>query len=64
MEDVKKRSVKPELYVLLTLGIKPQVLIELGYSEATIYKYNRKVKEIRETLNTLLHIEKEVKKEP
>jgi len=49
-----KRQSHPEIYILLTLGIKPEILIRKGYSKATIYAYNRKVKDVRERLNKLI----------
>ena len=49
-----KRSSQPLLFILLTLGVKPKILEEYGFSRATIYKYNRQVTEIREQLNTIL----------
>lgn len=49
-----KRQSHPEIYILLTLGVKPDVLIKKGYSEATVYAYNRKVKDVKERLNELL----------
>ncbi len=55
-KEANKRQSRPEIYVLLTLGIKPDVLIKKGYSKATIYAYNRKVKDVRERLNKLLQV--------
>jgi len=54
MTEQKQRQSHPELYVLLFLGVKPQVLKSKGYSEATIYKYNRQLPDIRKKLNDLL----------
>ena len=52
-KETTKRQSHPEIYILLTLGIKPEVLIKKGYSKATIYAYNRKVKDIKAQLNEL-----------
>ena len=54
MENSIKRQSRPELYILLTLGIKPDVLIKKGYSKVTVYSYNRKVKDVRGKLNELI----------
>ncbi len=53
-ESTIKRQSHPELYILLALGVKPNVLIKKGYSKVTVYSYNRKVKDVRERLNELL----------
>lgn len=34
--------------------VKPQALIAKGYSEATIYKYNRQIPRIKECLNEMI----------
>ncbi len=49
-----KRQSHPEIYILLTLGVKPDILIKKSYSKVTVYSYNRKVKDVRERLNSLL----------
>ncbi len=54
-ENTLRRQSHPELYILLVLGVKPDVLIKKGYSQNTVYAYNRKVKEVREKLNELLN---------
>ena len=58
----EKRSSHPELYIMLTLGIKPDILIKKGYSKVTVYSYNRKVIEIRNKLTQLLDMETASKK--
>ena len=50
----QKRQSRPEIYILLTMGVRPDVLIKRGYSEATVYAYNRKVKDVKDRLNELL----------
>ncbi len=49
-----KAQSHPELYILLFLGVKPQVLKKCGYSESTIYKYNRQLPVIKKRLSHLL----------
>lgn len=48
-----KRKSHPELFILLAMGVKPKTLIDKGYSEATVYKYNRQMPEIKEKINQL-----------
>ena len=55
-----KRQSHPELYILLALGVKPDILIKKGYSKVTVYSYNRKVKDVRERLNELLENKSEL----
>ena len=54
-QESKKRQSHPELYILLFLGVKPQALKKKGYSEATVYKYNRQLPYIRKKINELLN---------
>lgn len=54
MNNQHKRQSHPELYILLALGVKPDVLIKKGYSKVTVYSYNRKVKDVKSRLNELL----------
>jgi len=54
MKENTKRQSHPELYILLFLGVKPQQLIKKGYSEATVYAYNRKIPFLKKNLNELL----------
>lgn len=49
-----KRSGHPELFILLWIGIKPQKLIDRGYSRATVYKYSAQMGEIRKKINEFL----------
>jgi hypothetical protein len=53
-EGLKTRQSHPELYVLLLMGVKPQALVKHGYSEATIYKYNRALPIIHKKLNEIM----------
>ncbi len=55
-----KGTIKPELILLLAVGLEPKQLIKLGYSEQTVYKYKKhlevakqKVREILKWLNLI-----------
>lgn len=47
------RKSHPELFLMLGMGIEPQKLIERGYSKATVYKYNKQLKEAKKIINEL-----------
>jgi hypothetical protein len=34
------KATKPELWLLLNKGVKPNELVKIGYNKATVYKYN------------------------
>jgi len=50
----EKRSGRPELYILLLMGVKPDVLIKKGYSKATVYSYNRKIPALKKRINEMI----------
>lgn len=57
-----QRSSRPALWILLFLGLKPDVLIEMGYSKGTVYKYSAQLPKIKQELNNQFHICKQNKK--
>ena len=45
IKEPRQRGGRPELFLLLNIGISPNLLIdEFGYSKGTVYSYNRKLK--------------------
>ena len=50
--DVKRQS-RPEIILLLTIGVEPKALISKGYSTATVYKYSGLVKEAKKKINEM-----------
>jgi hypothetical protein len=51
---MQKRQSHPELHILLAIGIPPRILIEKGYSKATVYKYSRAIEESRKKIIEML----------
>jgi hypothetical protein len=50
----EKRKSRHELILLLNLGIKPTILISLGYSKKTVYLYNQYLEEAKINLTKKL----------
>lgn len=40
----------PELYLLFEAGLTPKMIIDMGYSRATAYKYFNRYQKIRKTM--------------
>lgn len=54
-KDGMPRGKHPEIYIMLWLGVKPQVLVQqYGYSEQTVYKYNNELPKMLKLISDLL----------
>lgn len=49
-----KGTSKPEVYILLQMGIKPSDIIRLGYSYSTVYNYNIRYQRAKRKVDELL----------
>jgi hypothetical protein len=49
--SVTKGKGRPEVYIMLAMGIEPMKLIEMGIPKGTVYKYNSQIKEIKQRIN-------------
>ncbi len=49
-----KGEMKPEIFILLNMGIKPKNIIKMGYGMGMVYAYNRRFQFAKERLTKLL----------
>jgi hypothetical protein len=49
-----KSSAKPEIYLLILMGFKPQEIIAMGFSKGSVYSYNAEFPKILERLRTTI----------
>ena len=54
-----KKSVRPALWILLFLGLKPKSLITLGYPKGTVNKYHAKLPKVRKDVLKALGVEQD-----
>ena len=54
MDSETKRQGRYELILLFAIGFKPKALISLGYSEQTVYKYQKYFEKSKEIINDIL----------
>jgi hypothetical protein len=41
---IKRSSTKPEIYLLFNAGLTPKQVIAKGFTQGTVYSYNKKYK--------------------
>lgn len=45
---------KPEIYLLLNMGVKPKEIIAMGYPRSMVYNYNKRFAQAKERFTKLL----------
>lgn len=62
------KGVRADLYALLLLGVKPKILIAMGYPKGSVNKYHARLGDIRQALNEnlekVIYVEPTTKKRP
>ena len=52
--NIKRSTTKPEIYLLLNAGLTPKQIIAKGFTQGTVYSYNKKYKVALEKFKELL----------